>query len=312
MMKILFVAANKNIDYLKDCIFHGLSECANTDIFLANDLWYMFEGNAPEAIKTLYGKGFSIANRISRDRKKVEKKEDIEKKIDDRFYDLIIYGSIFRCDDYLDLVLKRYKKNEIIFLDGEDYNFDILYSMKLGKGLSCSTMLETCKKRKKAIELSQKGIYFKRELRNEDYNFFIPISFSIPEELVIDSITKKERKVADIIPGKIETYKYDTEREYFEGYQRSMWGVTCKKGGWDCMRHYEILANGCIPYFFDIEKCPSTTMVNFPKSIILETNRMFHKKVSLNEYMYFAEMLLEYTRENLTTRRVAGMMLSYI
>jgi hypothetical protein len=29
-----------------------------------------------------------------------------------------------------------------------------------------------------------------------------------------------------------------------------------KKGGWDCLRHYEIIGNGCMPYFENIEKCP--------------------------------------------------------
>jgi hypothetical protein len=33
------------------------------------------------------------------------------------------------------------------------------------------------------------------------------------------------------------------------------------------MRHYEILGNGALPYFPDIEGCPERTMVNFPKAL---------------------------------------------
>ena len=59
-----------------------------------------------------------------------------------------------------------------------------------------------------------------------------------------------------------------------------------KKGGWDCARHYEILMNGCIPYFIDIEKCPENTMINFPKEVIKESNVLFNylvKKYDINE-----------------------------
>ena len=38
------------------------------------------------------------------------------------------------------------------------------------------------------------------------------------------------------------------------------------------MRHYEMLGNGCIPYFLNIEKCPAHTMAHFPKSLCEEIN----------------------------------------
>jgi hypothetical protein len=46
---------------------------------------------------------------------------------------------------------------------------------------------------------------------------------------------------------------YNTEEEYYNEYKKSYFAITTKKCGWDCMRHYEILANGCIPYFLNIE-----------------------------------------------------------
>jgi hypothetical protein len=36
-----------------------------------------------------------------------------------------------------------------------------------------------------------------------------------------------------------------------------------KKGGWDAMRHHEIIAAGCMPYFAEIESCPEQTLFNF-------------------------------------------------
>jgi hypothetical protein len=35
------------------------------------------------------------------------------------------------------------------------------------------------------------------------------------------------------------------------------------------MRHYEIIANGCMPIFVDIEKCPPKTLHLFPKDICI-------------------------------------------
>lgn len=44
--------------------------------------------------------------------------------------------------------------------------------------------------------------------------------------------------------------------------------------GWDCMRHYEILACGCVPFFTNIEICPKDTMVRFPKDLMIEAKKL--------------------------------------
>lgn len=44
------------------------------------------------------------------------------------------------------------------------------------------------------------------------------------------------------------SYSYDTEAEYNKQYSESYFAVSSKKAGWDCLRHYEIIAAGCIPY----------------------------------------------------------------
>ena len=77
------------------------------------------------------------------------------------------------------------------------------------------------------------------------------------------------------------------------------------------MRHYEILANGCIPYFPNIKKLPSSTMVPFPRHIIIETNRLRDAGLMTDSlYAHYANMLLRYTREYLTTKKLAEYVLS--
>src|SRR5579872_430226 len=93
----------------------------------------------------------------------------------------------------------------------------------------------------------------------------IPIEFTIPEIKIVTKIPNKDKDFASLIPGKLDTYVYNSEETYYEDYQRSYFAITTKKGGWDCLRHYEILSQGCIPYFVDLDKCDLDTMHFFPR-----------------------------------------------
>jgi hypothetical protein len=150
-----------------------------------------------------------------------------------------------------------------------------------------------------------------------------PISFSIPESKIVDSVPVKTRFLAHIQPGLLHTYIYTNELDYYNGYRTAMFGLTKMKAGWDCMRHYEILANGCIPYFEDLEACPEQTMTHLPKELLLETNDFYnrikhlgdnviHDAEIMQKYMGYASQLLEYTRAQLTTRAMASYILSKI
>ena len=146
-----------------------------------------------------------------------------------------------------------------------------------------------------------------------------PISFSMPPEKIVDAVPPKTRMLAYIIPGDLSTYIYKTEEDYYKGYQDSYFGITGKKGGWDCMRHYEILANGCIPLFCNIWDIPKKTMANFPRELITKTNELYFEMIDksleeadkqrLNAHI---EELLVYTRTHLTTTRAAQNILDSI
>ncbi len=130
-----------------------------------------------------------------------------------------------------------------------------------------------------------------------------PISFSIPACKIVAEVPEKTQMLAKIIPGKSETYIYKTEAEYYQDYKNSIFGITHKKGGWDCMRHYEILANGCIPYFTDLESCPETILTLFPKKLVKEAMEAATKPGF--DARPHIEKLLEFTRANLTTEAMA-------
>lgn len=310
-MNILFISKGTGIDYQCDCVFHGLNSIEGINVFILNDYQYMFEGNSTDFLSRQYGMGFTIANRISINKRKIHTFDEAKENIITKFYDVIIFGSIRRSNLLLSVACNHYPKNKIIFIDGEDEDFSIRLGYRM-KGLIKAPMFFR-KYRQQAINLSNKGLYFKRELREKDRKYFYPISFAIPLQNVLMAVPEKKNILARIIPGKLETYIYKEEEDYYNGYKTAWFGMTVKKAGWDCMRHYEILANGCIPYFPHLSDCPTTTMYNFPKNIIIETNRLYEQnKISDKLAYFYADSLLAYSREYLTTEKLARYLLSFV
>lgn len=153
-------------------------------------------------------------------------------------------------------------------------------------------------------------LYYKYSRRR-----LVPITFSIPEEKIVRYIPEKTKLISDLIPGKKETYIYHTEEEYRNEYKQSIFALTIKKSGWDCLRHYEILSNGCIPYFPGIEDCPRNTMSLYPKNLQYKANSLYLrlKDESIDtlsdedkqECSILMGQFLEYTRNTLTTHKIA-------
>lgn len=147
-----------------------------------------------------------------------------------------------------------------------------------------------------------------------------PISFGIPESKIVAQVPAKELAFAKLIPGKSYTYTYRHEADYYQGYQQAFFGFTWKKGGWDCMRHYEILANGCIPYFRRLDDCPTQTMFRLPRALIKQAmnlpgvsdGRIDFSRFDQGAYLLLAEQLLAYTRQHLTTRSIAKYVLEQL
>jgi hypothetical protein len=289
-MKILYITNYNSIaqasggfisDYQNDLVFYGLRELFGDDVVDSTQiisLYKEYEGKIPS--QHLWGgmTAFWLIGDNNIDR------TNIEEKIKDQYFDLIIYGAIKRCKDYYDLVSQHYPTNKVILIDGNDETeLDPLY---------------------------HKHLYFKRELVEEHKNL-LPITFGIPTSKLAIPNTNKTQEYATCIPGQPETYAFKSEQPYYEDYQKSYYGVTMKKAGWDCMRHYEILGNYCIPYFVGLEDCPKNTLVNFPKELLLEGRELTN---NFDELKYFSilDELFNYTKNNLTTKNLATYILSKI
>lgn len=320
-MKILFITqkedpANPLNDYMSDLLLHGLRELYGNDVVDYPGSWYLYEDESKKRnldINDLWGKGITISN-ILNNYNSIDRSE-ISNKIKKRFFDIIIYGAIRRNDIFLEDAVNY--NNKIIFVDGEDDVF--------------------LKK-----EIINKGLYFKRELENFHSGVF-PISFAVPKNKIKKDISFKPKfLLSPLIPGRVKTYIYDNETSYYDMYQKSVFSLTYKKGGWDCLRHYEILMNGSIPIFLNLKKCPPLTLKNFPKKMVIDVNNKYDKVLNRynpfkvfklkflntqrvlkffsykfndvdprvfleknNELLEYRNMLYEYTKNNLTTQHLA-------
>lgn len=94
-----------------------------------------------------------------------------------------------------------------------------------------------------------------------------PISFSFPRVRIRPRISKTQF-FGTVLPGKQDTYVFKEEELYMNDYGKSWFGITHKKGGWDCMRHLEIMGANCIPFMQDIDQCPEQTMFFYPKGLM--------------------------------------------
>lgn len=277
-MKILYLTKGDHVDYQNDCLLIGLKEHFGADVVDINKQLHNYDNFDAEKAKTLYGRGMTVTRVLPN--LEVDR-TDLTAKIKNKFFDLIVYGSIWRCSDHLDKILEHYSSTKVVAVDGED-----------------ETNIHPC--------IDKKIIYFKRELIYDRWNLH-PISFAMPTTKCVDKFEHRDRTkpYAYITPLDRSTYIYNNETDYYEDYKNSYFAVTLKKAGWDCMRHYEILGNGCLPLFPNIRQCPKQTMVHFPKQECIEIENSLQDESPAIVHERYAEIFEQFMQEHGTTKALA-------
>lgn len=283
-MKILYIVWDQGVDYLADTTLIGLVRNGH-DVTDTNYREYL--GPISDADrKKYYGLAFSIGGTLPKERAGIDR-SDIKRRIRSKEFDLVIYAHPFRCLDYLNVVKESYSKDEIIFLDGEDGQYVERFFV-------------------------DSGIYFKRE-KVTSADGTLPISFSIPSEKIFvgDAVTKT-RFMSYVTPLDKSTYIYENEDDYYNDYRTSIYGYTMPKGGWDCMRHYEIIANRCLPYFNMYDSKPVDTMTNWPTELQTEANYLFwhFSDEKYERAKRLSNEFADYALKNLTCEEVTRRMLN--
>ncbi len=286
VMKILYLSKGRKEDYQCDMLFHGLHSLFGPDVVDVNRLWFLYAnsfGPGKRDFSKCYGRGFSLYGLLPDDRN--VDRSDIRRKIKSRYFDLVIYGSVRSDRSFLEKVRSAYPPSKIVFIDGAD-STDIL-------------------------PMQGQGIYFKRELENGDA---LPIQFAIPREKIALEIPSKTRPMSPHAPWENpQAPRYETEADYYQDYGQSYFARTRKKAGWDCLRHYEIMAAGALPSFERLEECPPRTMELLPKNELLLAREMQEtwpaREAGWQELMCKVRTVL---REKLTTEALAKHMLDRI
>ena len=274
-MKVLYypliqqqaISSRQAGDYLTDTLFHGLRSLLGEDLIDGYRMWHVYNDAHPESLSHLWGKGFTtygLLPNIKIDR------DDIGGKIQSRYFDYVIcpmHHTMVQdwntAKGIIKKVLEFYPANRVCLIDGWDRPYTDTSLISLVP-------------------------FFKREI-NEETSQAKPISFSIPKEKLRPLGGKRKQiDFAPLVPAyghfddpHMKSYIYDNEKDYYDMYEESHFAYTCKKGrehvleeSWDCMRHYEILAAGSVPYFTDIEKCPPKSMFRFPKDLCIKAKKM--------------------------------------
>ncbi|HEX5152925.1 MAG TPA: hypothetical protein VFW07_15850 [Parafilimonas sp.] len=269
-MKILLITS-KEEDYLQDSIIHGFKE-----LFGNNALDYPVKSMLYDDYKDfnkIRGSGFTLYGLLDSNLK--SKDIDIENDILQNKFDLIVFTSIYRQYDFFYTNIERIKKTHAVvwIMDGEDSPVLFPY---LGKHLKQFLFFP---------KPHNNFIYFKREFLPETLrsiyfrlplNFVHkfpypknvhPISFSIPQKKIISSQPLKtklftqhivDKDVATELQGLKSTAVFASEKDYYDDIQKSKFGITTKRAGWDCLRHYEIAANGALICFRDLKAKPES------------------------------------------------------
>jgi hypothetical protein len=247
-MRVLYLTTPGE-DYLQDGLLYGLRKRLGADLvdWPRKDVMYT---NCAKPASELYGRGFTLWKLLP----DIEvARPDANASIHDAAtgFDLLVFASIRRQRSEFAAWSRRRgmarftDRPTAVFLDGEDKTRLLIPAMLRGK-------------------------YYKRERTRGTAPLTRPISFAIPsEKLVLRVPTDKPRRFAThvqcdeayripwIAKHCERKYAFDSEGGYRRDLQSSLFGLTMKKAGWDCMRHYEVAANGCVPCFWRLSDKPT-------------------------------------------------------
>ena len=246
-MKILFFT-DSHEDYVPDSLLHGLKRLFGSQVvdYPRKDILYKKDDLSKN--HKLWGRGFTLYTGLLED--DGADRYDIGQKLQDNFYDLVLIGSIHRQDHFFKKYQSCLHRRNTLIIDGEDGDVPI---WEIDRRLS----------------VLREYRYYKREQANVVRRLFSrpvplrPISISYPEEKIHIPSKKTQLfcshivdpEVAAHLKGNVQ-YIFSTEEEYYNDLQASYFGVTMKRGGWDCMRHYEMAGNGALLCFRNLDRKP--------------------------------------------------------
>lgn len=252
-MKILLLTTINDLyqeDYFELTILHGLRSLLGDRLIDVPRKSICYHDFYVKDKESLHGRGFTLLR---------NKFPDIPQELRDNYldycYDAVIVGQGHVWGEDPSERLSGITAKAVWILDGHD-----LYGQ--------APRLITHKGR--IVIGSQYANSFKRELVEElppELNVY-PSGFGIPIETIRPiNLSLKNQLFPRTVPsrsvfgvdeelGSRRHHVFHEEDEYFDDISRSWFGLTCMKGGWDALRHYEIIAAGTLLLFRDLKDKP--------------------------------------------------------
>jgi hypothetical protein len=274
MPRVLYLHANSD-DYLADSLLHGLRTVLGADVVDSPRRDGLYQGLSPERLRRAYGRGFTLYGRLPEI--DVDRRWALSRARDGAF-DVVVIAEIHR--DWspwaaLRPHARRLRERgcQVVVVDGgfspAMYPYGPTWWRQMrpwplprahGRVPFFKRELQPLTARLRFGGLLPASIGMRLLTRNVR-----PIAFSIPEEHLATGDEPKTKRlathvvdpeVAELVPAAAQGYAFDREADYYADLRTSRFGVTTKKAAWDCMRHYELAASGCVPCFRHLDRKP--------------------------------------------------------
>ena len=264
-LRILFLT-NDREDYLADGLLHGLRQLPGLEVVDFPRKECMYEGGRQSIVAPQFGVrggGFSLYGLLQEPVGGVDRSH-IKRRLAGGWFDAVLISNVWRQWGLILQWRELLAKQPLLLLDGDDdqrlYPRSGTRVRQFGIGTGLTNLLQL-----------PNTHMFKRELTNRSRKWGLrlnihPLAFSIPESLVLSQLpTKGQVFPAHIVDCELSnklgasfTYAFSDENAYRNDLANSRFGITTRRAGWDCLRHYEIAAAGAVICFRDLDQKPTT------------------------------------------------------
>ena len=256
--RVLFLTESRE-DYLADSLLHGLVSLGLEVVdYPRKQVLYAGQGACSVAPQLgVRGHGFTLYGLLP-DRP-VDRTFVIQR-LEAGWFDLVVIGQIWRQWGQLLDLAPLLQQVPVVLLDGDD---DTRLFHRSG------TRVRRYGWQPFPIR-SGRCFYFKREWQGEGtqgrHCQVLPARFSIPAEKIrpVDLASKQQLLASHCVDPEVAqacglhtSYAFASEQSYYDDLAASRFAVTTKRGGWDCLRHYEIPAAGAVPCIKQLETKPA-------------------------------------------------------
>lgn len=253
---------------------------------------------------SLHGRGFSLYH---------SKMNDISpeaRNLSNQRFDFCMYGTAFAWG-MQDIPTLEKLCNKKFYIDGHD-----MYGIATkGKYIQCAG---------ETVIGNQVTPAFKGQLIQEEPDVY-PTGVGLPESRILPiDFSRKCQMYQSAYPryanfeipdeANRKHYIFTDEEKYYDDMANSWFGLTCKRGGWDAMRHYEIIAAGSVLLFRDYNLKPRYCSPGDLPAIQYSTkdelqsimNRLVVNNKPTEEYINILETQRKWLIENATTKARAS------